>query len=277
MKSEVVEYYTDTGMDYRAWSSRFNMHFGYWRWGLNPFRREPMLEEMNRQVTSGVQGEWILDLGCGLGATMRSLARARPETRVTGLTLVPWQVEHATQLNAKYGSRLRVERGSYLDLPFESESADGAYALESCCHAPGPEKPAFLSEMQRVLKPGARFAVADGFCKTADADQPSAFKKMVSWCCDGWALDCFPNLPLFLEKLSSLGFQEIEVRDISWNISPSVLHSPWLVVRFSLEKILKGEHLNEVRRRHLLSCFVSLLIGLHRRHFGYYLITGRKG
>ena len=61
MKSEVVEYYTDTGMDYRTWSARFNMHFGYWRRGLNPFRREPMLEEMNRQVVSTVQGEWILD------------------------------------------------------------------------------------------------------------------------------------------------------------------------------------------------------------------------
>ena len=277
MKSEVVEYYTDTGMDYRTWSARFNMHFGYWRRGLNPFRREPMLEEMNRQVVSTVHGEWILDLGCGLGATMRSLARSRADVRVTGLTLVPWQVEQATALNSEYGSRLEVRRGSYLDIPFDSNSADGAYALESCCHAPGPDKSDFLKELHRVLKPGARFAVADGFCKTPDSRQPAPFKSMVRWCCDGWALDCFPNLPLFVGRLEALGFQDLEVRDISWNISPSVLHSPWLVVRFSLEKLWAGERLNAVRRRHLLSCFVSLLIGLHRPHFGYYLISGRKG
>jgi len=43
-------YYTEAGPDYAAWSPNFNMHFGYFRSGLNPFRLEPMLEEMNREI-----------------------------------------------------------------------------------------------------------------------------------------------------------------------------------------------------------------------------------
>ena len=44
------QYYSEAGPDYAAWSKAFNMHFGFFRWGMNPFRREAMLEQMNREV-----------------------------------------------------------------------------------------------------------------------------------------------------------------------------------------------------------------------------------
>src|SRR6476620_11007024 len=47
---DLVTYYTEAGMDYRAWSRNFNMHFGFYRWGMNPLSLESMLEEMSRQV-----------------------------------------------------------------------------------------------------------------------------------------------------------------------------------------------------------------------------------
>ena len=61
-------YYTEAGMDYRAWSRAFNMHFGDWRWPQNPFALEAMLEEMSRQVfrrLAPADGDRVLDLGCG--------------------------------------------------------------------------------------------------------------------------------------------------------------------------------------------------------------------
>ena len=45
-KVSLEEYYTEAGADYAAWSPEFNMHFGYFRWGMNPFDRERMLEQM---------------------------------------------------------------------------------------------------------------------------------------------------------------------------------------------------------------------------------------
>jgi len=49
-KVSLEEYYTEAGADYAAWSPEFNMHFGYFRWGMNPFDRERMLEQMNVEV-----------------------------------------------------------------------------------------------------------------------------------------------------------------------------------------------------------------------------------
>src|SRR5258708_38988724 len=44
------QYYSEAGPDYAAWSREFNMHFGYYRAGLNPLHRESMLEQMNAEV-----------------------------------------------------------------------------------------------------------------------------------------------------------------------------------------------------------------------------------
>src|ERR1700704_1044932 len=103
-KQEVVSYYVDTGLDYGEWGREFNMHFGYWRFGMNPFKREPMLEEMNREVFRHLQLKdvdvTIYDLGCGLAAPCRSLAKKFPGKKIKGITIVPWQIAKANELNA---------------------------------------------------------------------------------------------------------------------------------------------------------------------------------
>jgi hypothetical protein len=71
------QYYSEAGPDYAAWSSEFNMHFGFYRAGANPLHREAMLEQMNQEVLARLDVDRtaeprLLDLGCGLGATLRS-------------------------------------------------------------------------------------------------------------------------------------------------------------------------------------------------------------
>src|SRR5262245_64128577 len=93
-------YYTETGMDYRAWSRGFNMHFGYFRGPANPFALEAMLEEMSRQVFRRLDlqpGMRALDLGCGLGAPARTLI-AGQAVELTAVTIVPWQIAKARAL-----------------------------------------------------------------------------------------------------------------------------------------------------------------------------------
>jgi hypothetical protein len=81
------QYYSEAGPDYAAWSREFNMHFGYYRAGANPLHRESMLEQMNAEVLArlhlnDVAEPRLLDLGCGLGATLRSFARRLPHARL---------------------------------------------------------------------------------------------------------------------------------------------------------------------------------------------------
>ena len=114
------QYYSEAGPDYAAWSREFNMHFGYYRAGANPLDRESMLEQMNAEALARLNLDFIaepclLDLGCGLGATLRSLARRLPRARLLGITRVPWQVERARVLNDAAGcdERVRVIDGDY--------------------------------------------------------------------------------------------------------------------------------------------------------------------
>src|SRR5579863_1386327 len=165
------QYYSEAGPDYGAWSRGFNMHFGYYRAGMNPLDRETMLEQMNAEVLTRLQLEGIaqpqlLDLGCGLGATLRSLARRLPNAKLFGVTLVPWQVEQARARNkaAGYRQRICLIEGDYEDTSLLPQSSyDGVYALESSCHAHGADKGALLRQAYGLLRPGGRLVVADGF------------------------------------------------------------------------------------------------------------------
>src|ERR1700756_4386781 len=85
------QYYIEAGPDYAAWSREFNMHFGFYRAGANPLGREAMLERMNGEVLARLQLDSVaeprlLDLGCGLGATLRSFAGRLPQAWLLGLT-----------------------------------------------------------------------------------------------------------------------------------------------------------------------------------------------
>jgi cyclopropane fatty-acyl-phospholipid synthase-like methyltransferase len=86
------------------------MHFGYYRFGFNPFRRERMLNEMNQQVLDRLpltanREDLIVDLGCGVGATVRYAASAFLRKQILGVTVVPWQVDKGNVWNRHLGPR----------------------------------------------------------------------------------------------------------------------------------------------------------------------------
>lgn len=143
-------YYEEAGPDYAAWSPQFNMHFGFFRRGMNPFDREAMLEQMNLEISrrlqlTGIPSPRILDMGCGLGATLRSLARRLPSADLHGLTLVPWQLEEGRRLNASasHSANIRLCLADYEHTSFATESFDAIYAIESSCYGDGANKARF--------------------------------------------------------------------------------------------------------------------------------------
>lgn len=280
---DVVRYYSDTSQDYEAWSRKFNMHFGYFRLGVNPLALERMLDEMTRQVLERLQldfhnGHRLLDMGCGLGAPARFAAREFPETQIDAVTLVPWQVEQARRLADHDGldGNIRFLQGDYTDTPFSDDTYDGVYAIESACHAAGYDKEPFIREAARVLKPGRHLVVADGFLKGTQPMNP-----LLRWCCSvvcrNWALETFAERDQFVDCLKRNGFEDVCVEDLSWRIAPSVMHVPWVTARFLVERLIKERlRLNRVRWGHILACLLAPIIGMARTRFGYYLITARK-
>lgn len=282
--ARVIEYYERAGPDYRAWSPRFNMHFGYYRRGMNPLRLEPMLAAMNDEVLRELEiaddrPAQILDLGCGVGTSARQLARRLPLSTITGLTIVPDQVDAGNRMCAAegLGERVRLLHADYTSIPLPDRSVDYAYAIESVCHARGADKAAFVRELCRVLRPGGRFVIADGFMKHA-RPLPRWLERVRAGVCRGWAIEVFPELAAITGRLREGGVEALAVRDISWRVAPSVVHVPRVALGFLLGELrgAGGLRLGELRRGNVTAPLLGIVLGLARSHFGYHLIAGRR-
>ena len=277
------QYYSEAGPDYAAWSPEFNMHFGYYTAGANPFRREAMLEQMNVEVLKRLRTETIekprlLDLGCGLGGTLRSFARRLPNATLLGLTRVPWQVEQASALNAAAGcgERVRVIEGNYEDTILPRASYDGVYALESSCHAHGADKASLLAEAHRLLRPGGRLVIADGFLahsRFAGALQRRIYSKL----CECWVIEELADLSLFKQQLEQLGFTGITVENLQYHVAPSVAHIPWVTLKFLLTDVVFGKRkMTRARWNNVIAPALLPLVSAPVGPMTYCMITATK-
>jgi len=276
------QYYSEAGPDYAAWSPEFNMHFGYYRAGANPLNREAMLEQMNAEVlarlqVNGITAPRLLDLGCGLGATLRSFARRLPHSELLGVTRVPWQVEQARALNASagYRDRIGVIEADYENTPLASSSFDGVYALESSCYAQGSDKRRLLEEAHRLLRPGGRLVVVDGFLRGrfVSRAQQRIYRKV----CACWVVEDFAERQAFVRRLEKLGFREITVEHLQMRVAPSVMHVPWVSLKFLLTDVVFGTRpMTRARWNNVLAPLLLPLVSAPLGPLTYCMITAMK-
>jgi len=104
--------------------------------------------------------EHVLDIGSGLGGPARYLAKVCG-CRVTGIDLTAEFVAAAADLTHRTGLTDRVDfrQGSALNLPFQDASFDLAWSQNVAMNI--DDRPRYLAEMRRVLKPGGRLAIQD--------------------------------------------------------------------------------------------------------------------
>lgn len=280
MSALVREFYEATLGDQRAWSSELNLHFGYYRSGLNPLDRERLLDETNAQVARrlgllALSDGLVLDAGAGAGATARHVARAFVKTEVLGLTLSPSQSRTGNEAARREGlfPRVRIEVGDYLATGLPTGSVTAAYAIESSCYAPGRDKRALFEELARVIEPGGRVVVSDAFLRHAD-ELPSVPRRLHAAMCTHWVLPSLAVIPLAAAALQSAGFRNVRVEDVSMRMVPCVAQAPFAALGFLARerRSLRCPH----RRGNLLAPMAAGLAGLFLSHFGYFFLSGER-
>ncbi|MEO0903073.1 MAG: methyltransferase domain-containing protein [Bacteroidota bacterium] len=259
---DIVDFYNEATEDYEFWSKDFNMHFGYYDFfKTNPFKRNQMLNEMNSQVLHrlnlGNKRGLLVDLGCGMGGTMRYALKRKPKLSAIGVTLSEFQVKEGNKLLKSLNGIILKQ--NYNRTSLASNSADGVIAIESFCHS-GHSISSF-KEAYRTLKPGGKLVIADAFLKKeVDELCPGgslAYRKL----CQHWSLERLGDIRSVTHDLKKAGFKKTIVEDISFRVAPSVLHVPFAIVGFIIKKLYRNKSLKKESLHNLKGSFYALLSG----------------
>lgn len=110
-------------------------------------------------VSSGMA---LLDAGCGTGLFTIEMARMLGDSgQVHAVDVQPAMIERtrARAAGAGVAHMVQLHHGGVYDLPFTDDTIDLAVLISTLGEV--PDKPAALSELRRVIKPGARLGISE--------------------------------------------------------------------------------------------------------------------
>ncbi len=155
-----------------------SIHRAVWGPGVpsrdNAFRYvdDLILAELKGMAITEPEVPRLLDLGCGLGASLIYLS-SRVKLEGLGVTISPVQVAQATRrLEAAGLADVRCIEASFTALPADLGRFDLAFAIESFVLSPTAD--AFFREASAHLRAGGKLVVCDDFLTERGAHPRSA-------------------------------------------------------------------------------------------------------
>lgn len=164
----------------------------------------------------------VVDVGCGIGGSSRHIAR-RLGCEARGITLSPYQAQRGNELAKEQGleGRTSFQVADALDMPFEDNSFDLAWSLESGEHM--PNKSQFVNELFRVTRPGGRVIIVTWCHRDLSPTETSLAPrelKLLQKINRAYYLPEWCSVNDYVELLKQQGCEDIKREDWSYVIAP---------------------------------------------------------
>jgi cyclopropane fatty-acyl-phospholipid synthase-like methyltransferase len=274
----IIDYYRSTEHAYKdSWDldNSLAIHYGYWDEKVNSFPQSLLrMNEVMMETAQITATDNVLDAGCGVGGSSIFIA-SRLGCSVTGITLSERQVGQARSEAHKKGLEHLVDFQvmNYCNTSFPDQSFDIVWGCESICYADNKEQ--FIREAWRLLKPGGRLVVADGFVTASGHNDHPLIRQWL----DGWQVNYLETPDHFSQFMQSEGFKDVKYRDIS----EETAHSSRRLYRFYYlaalylwwKKLSFSRPATEVQKGNIRACryqYQAMKKGLWQ----YGLISGEK-
>ena len=152
-KAKAAELAKNWGFDYWDGDRRIN-YGGYWY-------MEGRWEKVAKLMVDhyGLKaGDKILDIGCGKGFLLFDFTKVVPGIEVYGIDISEYAVE-----NSKQEVKSQLQVGSCIELPFEDETFDFVYSINTFHNLHNKDLENALNEMNRVSKSNKQYICVESY------------------------------------------------------------------------------------------------------------------
>ena len=216
----IRQYYTDCAWVYGLLHSpagAIHLALNYDdHYNADGFYEQPRL--VQNQIDA-LHSKRVLELACGKGFNTHWLA---PRNAHTEFCAIDWTPLHVQIASRKQRPNTVFAVGDYQRLAFADSAFDLVFAIECLCYARNLGE--VLAEAYRVLSPGGRLVLTDGFRRPGFAGLEPAMEVAAQLVELSMNVEQFWEIGAFVQTAQSVGFHVQEQQDLSDAIQPNLRH-----------------------------------------------------